>query len=224
MEQLWFGYHNQLRFTDKWELSADFQLRTRDDFVHNFSQNILRVGLSWYVNDLTKFSAGYAYSNVYTTVSKIKISQPEHRPWQQFQWENIYGKKRLTQRFRLEERFRQKILNDTIAGDGYNFNFRARYNIGYEIALGKKGLVPKSYSLVLNEDINVNIGKEIVYNFFDQNRIYIGIKYQFDQRNNVTVGYMNLFQQTAAGNKFIIINAIRFIYIKNVDLRKKGTH
>lgn len=219
LEELWFSYHNQARLTEKWELLADVQLRTREDFVNQFSQSIFRLGISWYLNSLTKFTAGYAFSNVYSTVLGKSLTQSEHRPWQQFQWESIFGKKRLAQRFRLEERFREKVLDNAFVGEGYNFNFRFRYNIGYEVPLSKKGLLPKSFSLVLNEDLNINMGKEIVYNTFDQNRLFAGVKYQFNQHNNLTLGYMNLFQQTALGNKYILINAFRFIYVQNLDLR-----
>ena len=215
--QLWFSYHNQTRLTEKWELSADVQLRTREDFVDQFSQRILRLGLSWYLNSVTKFSVGYAYSTVYTTVVNKNITQPEHRPWQQFQWETKHGKAKLVQRVRLEERFRREILHDTIVSNNYKFNFRIRYNIGYEIPLSKYGLVPKRFSLILNEDISINLGKEIVYNYFDQNRLFAGLKYQINRQHNLTVGYMNLFQQTAAGNKYIHINGVRFIYFQNFN-------
>ncbi len=220
LEQLWFGYYSQFRLNNNWELSTDVQLRTRENFVDQFSQSILRMGISCYLNTFIKLSVGYAYSEAYNSVSGIKFAQTEHRPWQQLQWENIYGKNRLVQRFRLEERFRQKILKDTTGGEGYNFNYRGRFNIGYEIALNKKGSVQNLLSLVLNEEININFGKAIIYNYFDQNRLFVGLKYQFDRHNNLTVGYMNQFQQTAAGNKYIKSGVFRFIYLQNFDFRK----
>jgi hypothetical protein len=33
---------------------------------------------------------------------------------------------------------------------------------------------------------------------------------------------MNLFQQSAAGNKYKSINAARLFYFQNIDLRKKN--
>jgi len=39
----------------------------------------------------------------------------------------------------------------------------------------------------------------------------------------VQFGYMNLFQQLAAGNKFRSIHTMRLFYFQNVDLRKKGS-
>jgi len=221
LNQLWFGYFNQTRLSNKWGLWTDLQLRTKENFVDNFSQSIIRLGLTYYVTDATKLTAGYAYVSIYPADAHKQVTQPEHRPWQQVQWHTTYGKKRMMQWFRLEERFRRKILNDSTLADGYNFNFRIRYNIWYDLPLSKKGIVPKSFSFVVNDEVHINFGKEIVNNYFDQNRFFLGLKYQFTAHSNLQVGYMNLFQQLAPGNKYKSINAIRFFYFQNLDLRKK---
>jgi Protein of unknown function (DUF2490) len=221
IEQTWFGYFNQIRFSDKWGTWADLHLRTKEDFVNNFSQTIVRLGVTYYITDVTKFTIGYADVRYFPGDNHKKITQPEHRPWQQLQWQTKFTKTRLTQSIRLEERYRRKIVNDSTAGSGYNFNFRVRYNIWYDIPLSRKGIVPKALSFVVNDEVHINFGKEIVYNYFDQNRFFIGLKYQFTEHSNIQFGYMNLFQQLAAGNKYKSISAIRVFYFHNLDLRKK---
>jgi hypothetical protein len=221
LDQLWFGYFNQTRFSDKWGLWTDLHLRTKENFVDNFSQSIIRLGLTYYVTDATKLTAGYAYVSIYPADAHKKVTQPEHRPWQQVQWHTKYGKKRMMQWFRLEERFRRKILNDSTLGDGNNFNFRLRYNIWYDVPLSGKGIVPKTFSFVVNDEVHINFGKEIVNNYFDQNRFFVGLKYQASEHSNVQFGYMNLFQQLGGTGKYRNINAVRFFYFQNLDLRKK---
>ncbi|MEO7768770.1 MAG: DUF2490 domain-containing protein [Ferruginibacter sp.] len=221
INQVWFGYFNQTRYSNKWGLWADLQLRTREDFVNNFSQSIVRLGLIYCINDATKLTAGYAYSSIYPADAHKKVTQPEHRPWQQIQWQTSYGKKRMVQRVRLEERYRRKILNDSTLGTGNNFNYRIRYNILYDIPFSKKGVVPNSWSLVVNDEIHINFGKEIINNYFDQNRFFTGLKYQTNVQNNLQFGYMNLFQQLPAGNKYRSLHTIRVFYFQNLDLRKK---
>ncbi len=125
------------------------------------------------------------------------------------------------QRIRLEERYRRIILNDsTLAGD-YNFNWRFRYNVLYELPLCKNSVFFKKTSLVVNEEILINFGKEIIYNYFDQNRFFAGFKYQFSESSNLQAGYMNLFQKLSSGNKYKNINIIRLSFFQNFDLRKK---
>ncbi|MEO6733285.1 MAG: DUF2490 domain-containing protein [Ferruginibacter sp.] len=222
INQLWFGYFNQTRLSNKWGLWTDLHLRTKEDFVNNFSQSIVRLGLTYYVTDATKLTAGYAYISIYPADAHKKITQPEHRPWQQIQWHTKYGKKRMMQWFRLEERYRRKILNDSTLADGNNFNFKIRYNIWYDIPLSKKGIVPNSLSFVVNDEVHINFGKQIVNNYFDQNRFFAGLKYQVNEHSNVQFGYMNLFQQLAAGNKYRNLHTMRLFYFQNLDLRPKN--
>ncbi len=221
IQQIWTGVFNQTRLSSKWGLWADLHLRTKENFTDNFSQSIIRVGITYYVNDDNKFTAGYAKVSLYPGDNHKKITQPEHRPWQQFQWHNKFSKTRLMQWIRLEERYRRKIVNDSTLGAGYSFNFRLRYNIWYDIPLTKKGVVPKSWSFVVNDEVHVNFGKQIVYNYFDQNRFFLGFKYQFAANNNIQFGYMNLFQQLSAGNSYKSIHAGRVFYFHNLDPRKK---
>ena len=218
-QQTWLGYYNLLRFNKKWELSTDLHQRTKEDFVSGQYQSIIRFGISYYLNDATKLTAGYAFVNYFPGDNHKKVSQPERRPWQQLQWHTKFGKNTLQQRIRLEERYRRSILNDSVLATGYNFNWRLRYNTILEIPLGKKMISP--FSLIASDEINVNFGKEILYNYFDQNRFFTGLKYAFNTHNNVQLGYMNIFQQLATGNKYRVSNVIRIYYYQNIDLRKK---
>ena len=219
-QQVWLGYFNQTRLSDKWGFWVDLQLRTKEDFFTDLSQSLNRFGLTYYLTDATKLTAGYAYVVAFPEDNR-QVSIPEHRPWQQVQWHTKYGKKRMMQWFRLDERFRRKLLNDSTVAGGHNFNFRLRYNFFYDIPLSKKGIVPKSLSLVVNDEVHINFGKQIVYNTFDQNRFFLGFKYQLTENNNLQLGYMNVFQQLASGNKYKSIHAARLFYFQNLDLRNK---
>ena len=219
--QIWLGYLNQTRFSSKWGMWADVHLRTKENFVNNFSTGIIRAGITYYINDVTKFTLGYAYVNHFPAAAHKKISQPEHRPWQQLQWHTKYGKKRMMQWFRLEERYRRKILNDSTLAGGSSFNWKLRYNFWYEIPLSQKGIVPKAWSFIVNDELHINFGKQIVNNYFDQNRFFIGTKYQLSEKNNIQFGYSNIFIQTAAGNKYRNINAARIFFFQNIDATKK---
>ena len=221
VNQIWLGYLNQSRFSNKWGMWTDVHLRTKEDFVNSFSTGIIRAGITYYINDVTKFTVGYAFVNHFPAAAHKKISQPEHRPWQQIQWHTRYGKKRMMQWLRLEERYRRKILNDSTLANASSFNWKLRYNIWYEIPLSKKGIVPKAWSVIINDELHINFGKQIVNNYFDQNRFFTGLKYQLSEQNNLQFGYANIFVQTAAGNKYRNIHTARVLFLQNIDLRKK---
>src|SRR4051812_23011006 len=137
-QQVWLGYFNQARFSKRWGMWLDLQLRTKENFFTEFSQSIIRPGITYYISDATKLSAGYAYISHYPADNHAHVTQPEHRPWQQVQWHTKYSKLRTMQYLRLEERFRRKILNDSTLADGYNFNFRVRYSFLLQVPLTNK--------------------------------------------------------------------------------------
>jgi len=219
-QQVWLGYFNQTRFSNKWGAWLDVQLRTKEDFTNHLSQLLIRPAVTYYINDATKISAGYAYIRLYPADNHSRVTQPEHRPWQQVQWHTKYGKNRTMQWFRLDERFRRKILNDSTLADGYNFNFRLRYNFLWQVPLSaqiKRG----TWSFILNNEVHINFGKQITYNYFDQNRFFVGLSYNTNATDNLQIGYMNVFQQLPVGNRYRSIDAARVFYFHNLDLRKK---
>ena len=124
------------------------------------------------------------------------------------------------QYIRLEQRYRRRYLNNSELADSYAFNFRLRYNFFYQIPLHPQGLIPKKLSAIVNDELHINFGKQIVNNYFDQNRLFLGLNYSFDNNNNLQFGYLNTFIQTAAGNQYRNINALRVAYMHSLNLRK----
>lgn len=220
-QQIWLAYFNQSRLSNKLGLWTDLQLRTKENFATNFSQSILRLGLMYYLNDNTKLTAGYAFVNHFPADNHKNISAPEHRPWQQIQWHTRYGNLRTMQWIRLEERFRRKVANDDNLAEGYNFNYRVRYNFLLTVPLSKSGIAKGKWSYILNDELHINFGKEIINNYFDQNRFFTGFAFHTNAHDNLQIGYMNLFQQLAAGNRYRSIHAARIFYFHNIDFRHK---
>jgi hypothetical protein len=219
--QVWLAYLNQARLSNKWGLWLDLHLRTKDDFFTNFSQSIIRPGLTYYLSDATKLTAGYAYVRNYPADGHKDVTQPEHRFWQQVQWHTKYTRIRTMQYLRLEQKFKRKILNDSMLASGYNFNYKIRYNFSMQTPLTKNGFGPHGFAFVVNDELHINFGKQIVYNYFDQNRFFIGFGYQTTKTDQLQFGYMNVFQELASGHQYRSINAARIFYFHNVDLRKK---
>ena len=221
VQQVWFSYNNQTRLSDKWGLWGDFHLRTKEDFFDSLSTGIARVGLMYYLTANTKLTAGYAYVNHFPADPHADISQPEHRPWQQVQWHNRFPKLRIMQWVRLEERFRRKIKDNDELAEGYNFNWRVRYNMLLNFAFNKKPFAPKTISYAVNNETHINFGEQIIYNTFDQNRLFLGFHYHTNSHDFLQFGYMYLYQQLASGNSYRYVHAARIGYFHNLDLRKK---
>jgi hypothetical protein len=220
LQQLWTGYLNQTRLTNRFGLWFDLQLRTKEQFVNDFSVLIVRPAVVYYFNDATRVAAGYAYINHFPADGHKDISQPEHRPWQQLQWNTRYNRIRTAQYIRLEERFRRKVLNDSTLASGHNFNYRVRYNFSLQVPL-KPEVKKGSFSVLANDELQVSFGKQVVVNYFDQNRFFLGLAYHVNAHDNIQFGYLNVFQQLATAGRYRSISGARILYAHNLDLRRK---
>jgi hypothetical protein len=210
----WLGYFSQLRFTEHSGLWVDLHLRLNDNFVNEVHTTIARFGYTYYISDKTRLTAGYAFQSQPGHNGAATVL--EHRPWQQIQWLEKKPRFSMMQWVRLEQRFRK-------IGDGdYDFlSHRIRYNISFSIPIGKKEMGPKTPFLFTNNEVFINAGKNIVNNYFDQNRFFVGLGYQFTLHLNAQLGYMNVFQQLPAGNKYVDTDAIRLFIFHNFDFRQQ---
>src|ERR1700704_2328134 len=173
-QQIWLGYFNQTRFSNKWGTWTDLQLMTKEKFFTQLSQSTIRLGLTYYLYEATKLTVGYVWVNHFPADNHKEISQTEHRLWQQIQWYTQYKKMNTMQWIRLEERYRHKIQNDSTLANGYDFNYRVRYNFLLQVPLGNNGSKPGGLSFVTNDQLNINFGRQIINNYFDQNRFFLG--------------------------------------------------
>jgi hypothetical protein len=218
-EQVWFGYYPQVRLAKHWGLWSDYELQQKLPIVDN-SQFTFRLGGTYFINNETKLTAGYTYINVAPAAGHQHVSQPENSGWQQIQWYTFYSKKKLMQWIRLEERFKRNILDDYTLADNSNYTWRARYDFFYQLPLSSKGIAPHQFSAAVGDEIYINFGKNIVNNYFDQNRIFLGLSYQVNKHDNLVFGYMNLFQQQPSGNQYKALDVFRVSFFETINLWK----
>jgi hypothetical protein len=218
-EQLWLGYFNQTRLSNRWGLWLEVQYRMTDNFVERPFQLLLRPGVTFFIKDNLRANAGYAFVNQYPAEG-FETSRPENRFWQQIWWNQKYSSFSTLQWVRFEQRFVRKIANDELQ-DGYNFSYRLRYNFSFFIPLKGKELVAHVPFAVIANELFLNFGEKIVYNTFDQNRFFAGIGYMLTPHLNAQLGYLHVFQQESSGNSYWSTHAIRLVVFQNFDLRKK---
>ena len=220
VHQVWTGYFNQTRITNRWSIWFNTQYRTKDGFTNGISLFTLRPALAFHATENIKLIAGYAYTWHYP--HNNSDVRPEHRFLQQLQWHTQQGNNKSTQYIRLEERFHKKAMKDSIS-KGYNFNYRLRYSYTLQVPLNIKQNISKgNFSFLLSNEVFISFGKEIVYNYFDQNRLSVALAYQLNKQNHLHLGYLNVFQQMSAGNQYRFTHAVRALFTHNLDLRKNA--
>lgn len=216
-EQIWLGYFNQTRFTSRTGMWMDVHMRFTNHYIKEKTFDIARLAYIYYLHDDVRLMAGYARAVRFNRSGVHRV--PEHRPWQQIFWTEKRTHFSLTQTFRVEQRFRRNV-EDSVLGKGYNFNWRFRYNFSVTVPLKGKEVTPGTPFVFLAEDIHINAGKNIVYNHFDQNRLFGGLGYQFTPTLNAQLGYLFIFQNQGLPGRYLHIHAIRLYVIHSLDLRK----
>ncbi|GAB3828334.1 DUF2490 domain-containing protein [Hymenobacter jeollabukensis] len=216
-QQTWLGVFNQTRFSQHWGTWTDLHLRLHDHFVQAKFQTVTRLGLTYYLTDDVRLTGGYAYVHHFPDGART-IGQAEHRPWQQVQWFSRFPQARLMQWVRLEERFRRHIVGNERTAE-FDFNWRTRYNLALFLPLTRRRFEPGSWQVLLNNELMVNFGKEVRYNYFDQNRAFAGVVFQVSRQAQLQAGYMHLFQQLPAGSTYRNQHTIRVFYFHNLNFR-----
>ena len=207
----------QSKLNDKWSVYFDFGLR-RTDWLNKWSQTLVRPGITYTVNVSLSITAGVAWFNNYTSA----YVKPEYRGWQQLLFTETYGRIKFNHRLRAEQRFNQAVVKDKLVND-YKYNNRFRYQLNAQIALNKKSIENKTIYLTFADEVMMNSGKEVINNYFDQNRLSAGVGYKLNDLFNITVSYMNVFVQKSQVNAFENNNVLILNLYHNFGPRIKQT-
>ncbi len=188
--QQWFQYSSQIKFSDKWRLSAILGYRMRDGFSHSLLY-FAGTRMGYQLNPGMTLSLGFNHLGFYTSG---RLSQREYRPYQQFTLVRKYKNIGTGHRLRVEQRyFRKRAYEDIKAESRANLRFRYRFSLSLPLLQfppfdsDKKLLFTPSY------EIFINAGKEIVYNVFDRQRILAGLTMQFSRKLSVSMSYVHQF-------------------------------
>ena len=212
--QTWVSLNNNFKFNEHWGLSADFHVR-RNNFVDNDSFYFVRSGINYSPNSNASVALGYGHMWVAPSKPGWNTFSNENRIYQQFQINSKIGTIGIFQRLRNEQRWQQKIVNDERTGDS-RFTNRIRYLVSFNIPVFKKKSLP---SLIISDEILVHFGKEVVYNTFDQNRIFIGIKQIINPKLSFDFGYMNVYQQKYSGYQYDSNHTLRLFFYYNNSIK-----
>ena len=214
--QSWFSINSTIRLNKKIGIIADLHIR-RMHFLGDPGFYFARAGLDYWIKENITAAIGYGNMWVAPTKAAWQYYPKEHRIYQQIQTITKLGKVGLLNRLRNEQRWQEKIVNDQFIHE-YKFTDRIRYLLSITIPVFKNPHYP---SMILSDELAVQFGKEVVYNTFDQNRIFVGIKQPVSKTLSFDIGYMLLFQQKASGYQYDKNHTFRWFFYYTPDFRNK---
>jgi hypothetical protein len=209
--QTWVSLNNTITFDKHWGLLADFYVR-RTDFVDANSFYLIRGAAAYITENKQVFALGYGHMWLAPSNPNWHTFSNEDLIYQLYQFNSKIGNVSVLHRFRNEQRWQQVMVNDAWNGEK-RFSDRVRYLISFDIPIFKNKNLPK---LAISDEIMIQFGKEIVYNTFDQNRFFIGIKQSISPKLSFDFGYMNVYQEKRSGYQYDMNHTLRlFFYYRN---------
>lgn len=218
----WFAYVGQYNISKKWGYHIEAQFRLDDELAKN-NQNLFRLGAFYNLSERAKFTIGYGLIN--TLNSNFNDYFNEDRIWEQVlfnhKWKN--NKNTFTNRFRLEQRFVDKL--GLVSGESQkiatNYQNRLRYlNRNLFHVMNFKSENEELY-LLFQDEIFLNLGNNKVNNkFLDQNRFQIGFGINYKNSIQFEVAYMNHYINSNSGND-IMNHTISLTLLQNLILYKE---
>ena len=217
----WTRYYNQYSFNSKlsWHNEADMRRFLENNKLQQF---IFHSHVHYKVLPSLDVAMGLTYSRQSPQFpdATTDLVVPEIRPFQEITHSQALSKRfTLSHRFRLDERFVSK--NDgKVLLDGYDFNLRYRYRIQGVCNLSKKEDKTPTTAKIADE-LMLNSGENIIYNHFDQNRIYLGVEQSISPSLSVELGYLRWFQQRSSGKDFFDRNIYRLTIYHRLKAQNK---
>ncbi|RPD39765.1 DUF2490 domain-containing protein [Chitinophaga barathri] len=215
-QQVWVSVNSTMRLSDRWGSIADVHVR-RNNYLADPSFYFVRGGASYWVTDNLSLVAGYAHMWLAPTREGWSTFADENRLYEQVIYSSAIGKVGILNRFRNEHRWREVIENDQSTGK-FAFSDRLRYLISIGVPLSSKPRVPQ---LSFANEVLIQFGKSIVYNTFDQVRLFGGIRQNIGKGWSYDCGYMLVFQQNAGGQSYNRNHTIRLFFYYTLDKRRK---
>jgi hypothetical protein len=216
INRTWTSINSNIRLSNKFGLMADLHV-VRNNFLADPGFYFARLGANYLLKENIIITAGYAQLWAAPTKDGWHHYARERRIYEQIQMSTKVGKVGLINRIRNEQRWQEKIVNDKFI-NSYKFTNRVRYLLSMTVPVFKNPHYP---SLVLADELAIQFGKEIIYNTFDQNRLFFGIKQPISKTLSFDLGYMMVYQQKASGYQYDKINTLRLFFYYTPDLRKK---
>lgn len=192
----WFASFNTIKTGKKTSIHAETQFRSTDRLEH-LQSAFVRGGLNYHVKKNMTITAGYgAFHNRKVLNGKVGYAK-EHRIWQQFMVNHSVKKIQVTHRFRLEQRFMEKLVlkENEPDSDGYAYANRFRYFIRNIVPFSKDAVFTEGLFAAVQNEVFANFGDLSTVNgkFFDQNRLYLATGYRINKQWDLEIGYMNQY-------------------------------
>jgi hypothetical protein len=213
----WYMYFGNHKLTNKISLHTEYQWR-RADWITTWQQSLLRLGVDYKLGDEAVVTLGYGHIVTWPYGEQpVAVKFTEHRLWQTLTLTQRQGRFYLNHRFRPEQRW---LEGNVFGKEGWVYRNRIRYRFLVNYPLTKKEMGPNTLFASIYDEIFIQFGPNFDRNYFDQNRLFGGLGYQFSAKGNVQLGYMQQYIVKGDGLKAERNHTLQLAVTYNLDFRK----
>ena len=191
----WYNYFGTIKVSNKFGIHTEYQWR-RNNFISNWQQSLLRIGINYNLNPRVLFRVGYGWIETFPygeiPLNGLGRDFTEHRIFEMVQLSHKEGIVDFSHRFMLEQRFvgRYSSANEKTE-DEFPLLNRMRYMLRLQIPLKGSEIKDKTPYVALYDEVFIGFGENVNANIFDQNRIGILLGYRFNKNLRIEGGYLN---------------------------------
>lgn len=197
---VWLGFYSKYHFNDRWAYYGEYHMRRKHGF-DDMAQVYLRFGVSYKVKQYLDVTAGFANPYYWardTSDPNVDKVVPQFRLWQQAVLATPFEHIMVFHQFRIEQRWAR--ANEI--GSPFELTHRFRYKLTTYVPLNKPAFEPHTLFLSFYEEIFFQAGKSVVYNHFEDNRLFAGLGYNLSEVWQVQAGYMYTYRHDGAPHKY----------------------
>jgi hypothetical protein len=175
----WNILNFNLKLNSKWNVFMETQLRSLS-FYDQFHYYEYKTGATYKIKNSVSVTTGVGSYNTYSEGGNFEnpIQNKEIRSWFQLNMKNDLDFVILEHRYRAEQRF---------TSNGYRNRFR--YRLGAIVPINNKQVVPKTFYVSAWNEIFFTDNEP----YFERNRMFVGLGYEFSKQLAVQTGYIHQF-------------------------------
>lgn len=194
---VWFGLYTTYWLSDKWGYYGEYHLR-RSNFLDHMSKLYLRLGANYRPSSGLRLTLGVVNRYTWTDHPEDPTEEayvPEFRFWEQALFIEKYFGLKFYHQLRVEQRWRRST---SMEDPTYYYYNRFRYKFLAYVPIFGDFLNRNSFFLCLYNEIFMQQGEKIQFNYYEDNRAYVGFGYGITDDIQLHFGYMKSFGQLDA--------------------------